>query len=257
MGTLDKIISPPATGGADATESSVIRGIGLAGCAVAMLLVVATLFAYPGTPATEGRDLAYGGIALGLLAAVAGGILWGSSRFQAGADGFTFRAGGGLGLSWVIEISFNNFVPPDISVPARAWVDNGVWAAISLATVGLGAWGTRRTGRLATGVWLGVWSGLASGLIACLMGLLLIVAAMPFLLRDPYNLAEWAARGPASGASDLPTYLAYETLAGALGHLVALGIVAGALLGGLGGLVGRGLGRLRRSERVSARPLQR
>ena len=255
------IISPPRTGGANATESSVIRGIGLAGCAIAMLLVVATLLAYPGTPATAGRDLAYGGIALGLLAAVAGGILWGSRRLQAGADGSTFRAGalvgGVLGLAWVIEISFNNFVPPAISVPARGWVDNGVWAAISLATVGLGAWGTRRTGRRATGVWLGVWSGLASGLTACLMGLLLIVAAMPFLLRDPYNLAEWAARGAASGAPDLPTYLAYETLAGALGHLVALGIVAGALLGGLGGLIGRRLWRLRRGAPVANPPRPR
>jgi hypothetical protein len=238
-----------------------IRAIGLAGCAVAMLLVGATLLAYPGNPATAGRNLAYGAIALGLLVAVAGSIAWGSARFQAGTDGFAFRwgalVGAVLGLAWVVEISFNNFVPPAISVPARGWVDNGIWAAIGLATVGLGAWGTRRTGRVATGVWLGVWSGLASGLIACLMGLLLIVAAMPFLLRDPYNLAEWAARGAASGAPDLPTYLAYETLAGAIGHLVALGIVAGALLGGGGGLVGRGLWRLRWGGPVSNRPLQR
>jgi hypothetical protein len=240
----------------------VIRWIGLAGCTVALVLVVATLLAYPGTPATAGRYLAYGGIALGLLLAVAGGILRGSTRFLRQADGFTFPWGAGvgavLGLAWVVEISFNNFVPPEISVPGRGWVDNGIWAAISLATVVLGAWGARRTGRITTGVWLGVWSGLASGLIACLMGLLLIVAAMPFLLRDPYNVAEWAARGPASGAPDLPTYLAYETLAGALGHLVALGIVAGALLGGLGGLVGWGSRRVRRRQGpVANRPRQR
>ena len=52
-------------------------------------------------------------------------------------------------------------------------------------------------------------------------------------------------RGATSGAPDLPTYLAYETLAGALGHLLVLGIGAGVLLGGLGGVLGLGLRKLR------------
>ena len=67
---------------------------------------------------------------------------------------------------------------------------------------------------------------------------------MPFLLRDPYNLDEWTARGAARGAPDLPTYLAYETLAGAFGHLVALGIGFRLILGVLGGVLGLGISEL-------------
>jgi hypothetical protein len=87
--------------------------------------------------------------------------------------------------------------------------------------------------------------GLVSGLLACLTGLLLVATGMRLLTRDPLLIAEYAARGPASGAPDLATYVAYETLAGALGHLLVLGLAMGALLGALGGLLGRGLAAAR------------
>src|SRR5262249_46297810 len=143
-------------------------------------------------------------------------------------------------------ISFNNFLPAAISFGTpRFFVDNGMWALITLATIALAAVGAAVTDRVADGGGVGFLSGLVGGLVACLMCFLLVVVWMPFLLRDPYNLWEWTTRGAASGAPDLPTYLAYETLAGAIAHLLALGIGAGALLGGLGGLLGVGLRRFR------------
>jgi hypothetical protein len=73
------------------------------------------------------------------------------------------------------------------------------------------------------------------------VALCLICFGMDFLARDPLALVEYAARGQESGAPDLRTYLAYETLAGALGHLFVLGIGAGVLLGALAGGIGRAL----------------
>ena len=74
---------------------------------------------------------------------------------------------------------------------------------------------------------------------------------MTLITHDPLNVAEWAASGPASGAPDMASYFAFETMAGALGHLFVLGTLMGGVLGLAGGAVGR-LAARRRTKRPAA-----
>ncbi|MBV9849082.1 MAG: hypothetical protein JO250_05270 [Armatimonadetes bacterium] len=46
---------------------------------------------------------------------------------------------------------------------------------------------------------------------------------MGLLRRDPLNIAEWADRGPASGAPPMACYFAYQTFVGAFLHLLGWG----------------------------------
>jgi len=65
------------------------------------------------------------------------------------------------------------------------------------------------------------------------------VFGMKFILLDPLNLKEWSDLKETSGYSDISVYFAYQTFAGALGHLFVLGIVMGLILGTIGGLSGK------------------
>lgn len=96
-----------------------------------------------------------------------------------------------------------------------------------------------RTRRFVRGVQAGFWSGTVSGLVACLMGLVLVVVLLQLVINDPVSMQEWNELGNTSGASDVATYFAYETLAGAFLHLVVLGVIMGTLLGIIGGGLGR------------------
>ncbi len=203
--------------------------------------------------------LQYSYSALTATASVVGGlILLGASGFlwlyggRAGHQGsFTARsatAGIALGFLWVIEIGINNIVAPPL--PARDIVDNLFWAAIAFLIF---AWAGRcayQARRLRTGIEAGIWSGFASGALACGMALAMIVFGMRFITHDPLNIAEWAAYPATGAAPTMAAYFAYETFAGAFLHLVVLGGLMGALLGVLGGAVGKGLAlaarRLRR-----------
>ena len=227
-------------------EPRLLRAGLLAGAGLAGLLVLATLIQYPGTT-SEGIPAAVvaGGALCIFVALGAGAARWGGRTPPLGGElacRWGTATGIVFGVLWVLEISFNNFLPPDVStVDARFGVDNGTWAAIALGMIGTAAVAAFRTRRLQPGVGAGVWSGLVSGLIACLMGLLLVALGMRALLQDPLNIQEYAARGPASQAPDMATYFAYDTMAGALLHLVVLGLMMGALLGVVGGVLGWGL----------------
>jgi len=129
-----------------------------------------------------------------------------------------------------------------------------LWAIIAIGILGLSVMGAYRTRRVWPGIRVGVWSGFVSGLVACLMGLLLVVVWMRLLLRDPLAISEWAALGASNGAPDMATYLAYETMTGAIGHLTVLGMAMGLLLGLIGSLVGWGMALLtRRAPRAGRR----
>jgi len=78
-----------------------------------------------------------------------------------------------------------------------------------------------------------------SGLVACVMGLVVVVFWLDRVLTDPFSIQEWAERGPTSGAPNMATYFAYQTMGGSILHLLVLGIAMGVLLGGIGGGVGR------------------
>lgn len=223
----------------------------LTGHLLALFLVISVLIRYPGNAISGRRYLELGAIALFLLLALTGWLLWRGTRTRSARTAFALRQGtrNGLlcGLLWVLEISFNNFLPPTISTgAARFYVDNSFWALIACLMIVVSAISAFRHKSLLAGIQVGFWSGLVSGLIACLMGLLLITLWMNFLLRDPLNIAEFAVRGATSGAPNMATYLAYETLTGSLGHLTILGIGMGTILGSLGGGLGAGFAIFRK-----------
>jgi hypothetical protein len=142
-----------------------------------------------------------------------------------------------LGLLWTIEIGINNFVAPPL--PGRDTLDNSFWALIALGILIASVVAAYSSGRLKNGIAVGTWSGFASGAVACVTGLALIVFGMSLLLSDPVNLAEWANRAKGSTAPTMASYFAFETLAGAFLHLVALGVGMGFVLGVVGGALGK------------------
>ncbi len=236
------------------TQANRLARFGLpSGCVIAAALVVATLVRYPGNTRTDVEYLGLGTVAIAIFLGLG---IWAALRAVKSTtrpDGAAARRLGGiggvvLGLLWVIEISFNNFVSPAIATPAaRGIVDNGIWALIAVSMVVLAAASALRTRRFMAGVRAGFWSGLVSGLIACLMGLLLVVFWLQFVLRDPFSVQEWAERHAESGAPNMATYFAYETMGGALLHLVVLGIIMGTLMGAIGGGIGKSIAALRRA----------
>ena len=134
------------------------------------------------------------------------------------------------------EIGFNNFIDPQIATGrSRFYVDNAAWAAVALLMFAASFWRAWIARRFEPAIRIGLWSGFVSGLIACLLGLMLPIVWMRFLLRDPINIEEYGARAAGAHAQGMASYLAYETLGGALAHLIVLGIVMGFLLGWTGG----------------------
>ncbi len=236
------------------TQANRLARFGLpSGFVIAAALVVATLVRYPGNTQTTVEYIGLGTVAIAILLGLG---IWAASHVAksttrpdvAAARRLGSIGGVILGLLWVIEISFNNFVPSAIATPAaRGIVDNGIWALIAVSMVVLAAASALRTRRFMAGVRTGFWSGLVSGLIACLMGLLLVVFWLQFVLRDPFSVQEWAQRHTESGAPNMATYFAYETMGGALLHLVVLGIIMGALMGLIGSGIGKGVAALRRA----------
>lgn len=213
--------------------------------AAAMLLAV--LLRYHSD--SRHQNMVFVGLGLIALSALLTPFLGSSRSFAGEGKSLGARVGILTGLLWIIEISFNNFVDPQISTGrARFYVDNSFWAAIALAVLIASLLTSGKTRTVAAGLRVGFWSGYISGIIACLMALSLVLFGMRFLLRDPLNIGEYAARSHGSSVAGMASYFAYETTAGALAHLFVLGVVMGLILGLIGGLAGAILARLRTAE---------
>jgi hypothetical protein len=215
----------------------------IGGALLGMLLVAVAMVRYPGGGEMASQYLAEGTIALLILAGLIAWLLrWGIRASETDVTGAARRgmiAGSIMGIFWVFEIAFNNLVPRNIATEsARFVVQNGIWALIALGMLAIGVAPARRLGRVTAGAVAGFWSGLVSGLIACVMGLVVVVFWLDQVLSDPFSIQEWAERGPASGAPDMATYFAYQTMGGDILHLLVLGVAMGALLGLIGGLIG-------------------
>ena len=174
----------------------------LAGLAASSLLVVLVFIRYPGDASTKTAHFGSMLLALLLILAVTIFVGWRGARVQPPEKAADTNVGLVIGLitgcAWVLEISFNNFVDPSVSTAAARYVvDNGFWALISLAILLASFVRAIQQRQFGAGIRVGVWSGLTSGLISCLMGLLLVTVWMPFLLRDPLNIHEYAVRGGA------------------------------------------------------------
>jgi hypothetical protein len=204
------------------------------GLSVALTAIVGVTYSY------SARSFALSGAAVVALLATALFIWILGPRMLAPESSPSRPAlGAGLfiGVLWTVEIAINNLVAPGL--PSRDLIDNACWAVVALGIAAVAAGASRRSGRLSDGFWAGLGAGLGSGLVACVSAQAMIVLGMRFILADPLNVAEWAARGPASGAPGMAAYFAFESLAGALMHLLVLGVAMGVLLGVIGGAVGR------------------
>ncbi len=230
------------------TLFSILFAVSIVG--LALVPIVALLYSYSTLSAIES------GAGFAILITVAG-FLWlvrrrSGQRKDSRATHRAIPVGMILGLLWMVEISINNFVAPPL--PARDFIDNIFWAVIALSILIFAILRAYQTDSLARAMEAGAWSGFVSGLLACCMALSIVVFGMRFLTQDPLNVAEWAEFGASSQAPTMAAYFAFETLAGAFGHLIVLGIVMGGLLGAVGGGLGKIIQRtgrwLRRSRQI-------
>lgn len=219
------------------------------GFGLAIALVGVTVFRYPGNAQTSAQYLGLG--LAGIVSLLVAGLILGfpGARTRSAEGARTLRNGVTLGvilgILWVLEINYNNIFTPPVTV--RDPVDNIFWAVIALAILVQAFLTAFRTRRFLRGVQAGFWSGTVSGLVACLMGLVLVVFLLRLVTNDPVSVQEWNDLGKTSGAPDIATYFAYETLAGALLHLFVLGSIMGILLGVIGGGLGRAAAALFRN----------
>ncbi len=231
VGTLPEIRMHPRI------RLAVALGFGLA-----IILAIATLIKYPGSGQFQSQHLLLGLMLIAVVLVVGAAITFLAMRTRSASGARVLRTsvilGVVLGLLWVVEINYNNLLTPPVEV--RDPVDDIFWAAIALGIFALAVWSSRGTRSFSQGIFSGFWSGTVSGLIACLMGEILVVFFISLVTRDPVSVQEWNDFGASSGAPDITTYFAYETLAGALLHLFVLGMIMGVLLGALGGAVGKG-----------------
>lgn len=231
------MVSAPATPISTAAPPSfrLLRTGVLLALALAAVLTAIALLRYPGSARQMPTTILFAVGAFGVLILLAAWVALIGTRPTTDAAqralALGSRTGLAAGILWILEISFNNVLPPAISVPQRDTVDNIVWLVIVLMIFATSIIGAIKTASFSSGVLIGLWSGLVSGLLACLAGLALVVFRIDLLLRDPLAQAEYTIRGPSSGAPDMASYFARDTMAGAFGHLVLLGIIAGLLLG--------------------------
>lgn len=142
-----------------------------------------------------------------------------------------------FGLLWTVEISMNNVIQPKL--PLRDYLDDIFWAIIAVFILYISCRDALNERKIIAGIKAGFFSGFASGIVACFTALVLICFGMKLLLKDPPNIAEWASVKNKTTYPTMASYFAYQTFAGAMMHLVILGIVMGLLLGIIGGLLGK------------------
>jgi len=142
-----------------------------------------------------------------------------------------------FGLLWTIEISMNNIIQPRL--PLRDYLDNIFWGIIAILILWVSYKDALDAKKIVAGIKAGFFSGFASGIVACLTALVLICFGMKLLLKDPVNIAEWADMNGKTNYPNMASYFAYQTFAGAIMHLIILGMIMALLLGVIGRLAGK------------------
>jgi hypothetical protein len=145
-----------------------------------------------------------------------------------------------FGLLWTIEIGMNNIIQPEL--PLRDHLDNIFWGTIGVLILYISCKDAFDSKKIIAGIKAGFFSGFASGIVACLTALILICFGVKLLLKDPVNIDEWSDIKTKTNYPDMAFYFAYQSFAGAMMHLIILGMIMGLLLGIIGGLAGKLLG---------------
>jgi hypothetical protein len=219
------------------TNLSFLR-IGLISAIFLCLLVTGySLLRYPGILS----PLRVGMIYAGVLSAVLLSYLLIAWRLTSNNDSNSvLSAGPGLNwgliiaMAWLIEIVAGNLLDPNYALVRIIYFGSTI-LGFSLPLLA-GIWGTRLTGSSRVGMLVGLWSGIVSGLLTFLSLMTITYVFLQTMLQDPQNMIQFQG----SGARDLATFVIGDSLAGATGHLV-IGLVLGPGLGGIGGLIGKGL----------------
>jgi len=167
------------------------------------------------------------------MAMVAPGFwLWRQSSLEAWPQ--SRRVGRWIGILWCLEIVFNNGPWHSLNVWAiRAWVDNGVWLTTTLLVVYHAVERRRAGARRVDTVKAAATASLLGGVYAALTALAFIHGGLQWVIADPISQAEWSTVHVSFPLLRADDYFAYETLAGAIGHVLFLGLFAGTLIGGL------------------------
>lgn len=142
-----------------------------------------------------------------------------------------------IGLTWTVEIGMNNIIQPGL--PLRDHLDNIFWAIIAMLILFISIRSSYKTNKFSNGLFAGLFSGFSSGAVACLSALTLILFGMHLLLTDVINIKEWKELLNQAYYRNMSVYFAYQTMAGAILHLLVLGAVMGLLLGLIGGAIGK------------------
>jgi hypothetical protein len=149
-----------------------------------------------------------------------------------------------FGLLWTAEIGINNLIHPGL--PLRDIIDDTFWAIIALLIFFTSVKDAYRDDRFLSGLLSGFWSGFSSGAVACLTALTLIVFGMKYIITDPLNIREWNDLKSTADSASMNVYFAYQTFAGAIMHLIVLGIIMGLFLGAIGGLSGKAMKKIKK-----------
>lgn len=204
---------------------------------VSFLLVIAIYLLYRSAFWPAGRELAESATSLLILALSFAFLQFFKKKPIVAYHDQNIRLGIVIGLLWTIEIAINNVVHP--LLPARDIIDNAFWITIAAIILIVAIVKAYKNSSVVAGIISGFWTGSGSGAIACLTALLLIVFGMPLILKDPLNIKEWNDVRQYEHSRAMTVYFAYETLAGAIMHLVILGTLMGLVLGMVGGILGK------------------
>jgi hypothetical protein len=211
----------------------ILRAI-LIACAI---LVIIIYFKYHGTSWPAGTEAMGCLISLIILASTLIMLWIFENKLHSYLHLRNIKLGLYIGLLWTIEIGINNILHPGL--PLRDIIDNIFWGIIAFLIFIISFRDTYYDKTFSAGIKAGWWSGLASGAIACFTAMSLIVFGMSLIISDPLNIIEWSDVKNSVTDSGMSVYFAYQTLAGAIMHLVILGAIMGLILGTLGAALGK------------------
>jgi hypothetical protein len=242
---------PDGDGRAIQRRPMALRTALLVGTGIDMLLLVYGLGVYPASRGATGEDLLLEALLIVLLFLYLYASLFGTREYDP-VDRWIHRQGIVFGLAagalWAGEVLNGSLGDTALFGSLRS-VNFNLYRAIGqvliasipvLVLLAAGQAG-RKTGQASAGVQVGLWSGLISGLIA--MGILQLMTYlfMGALALSPANLSDYSA----SGEGNLLAFLVKNARIAGTAYL-GIGLVFGAALGALGGLIGRTLARSKR-----------
>jgi hypothetical protein len=209
----------------------------LGGVICTALLTIYGLLRYPATLTITDESLVL--LAMGITLILYVSITLYGTRAAIQIDQQVARFGTGfgilIGILWMTEVLSGNLGDP--SNPVIMVLYRGCTLLVILSALFAGMISSRKSGRLRSACLVGVWSGLINGLLTAITALLMTYIFMDILKYNAQNVQEFL-RNP-QGAPDIMTFLTGDIIVASMSHLL-IGPILGVVLGGIGGLLGKG-----------------